>query len=138
MMDIARIGRSYSAAFHLWYYTGDMSLILERLRDAEPLSKDDSILLAAIISGEWKRRKSVPRPLDIAANFRVQRLKARFARELKRKRVRGDPYKQALDAIAPKYQLSADGLDKRLRKKKYVGNFDVCINEMQKILAKRR
>ena len=117
-------------AFTLWHNKGDKSLICQLLREGEPLDRDDGILLAAIISGEWKRPKVVGRGFveqvhhDIdtieVPRCRVMRLKDELAIEAKRKgQMNPEPYRAALEAIAPAYHLSPDGLDKRIRKTKY-------------------
>lgn len=125
----------WGCAFAHWHYTGDKSEILRLLREGEPLSRANSIiaplhngiLLAAIISGEWKRPKVMGRYdydtryfQDERARSRVMRLKSRIARESRRKGlIKAEPYRAALEVIAPHYGLTPDGLEKRIRKTGY-------------------
>lgn len=151
MTDLADFRWPWGDAFSYWHNTGDKSRIVKLLYDGEPLSRDDGILLAAIVSGEWKRPKMMRK--GFAAEYpeyiqnecmkiRVTRLKNRIARESKRKGLGGAPYREALEAIAPRYDLSADGLDKRIRKTKRKKTSPTAhklfLDAIQEILAKSR
>lgn len=153
MRSISSLALPWLNAFTIWHDTGSKNWICKLLREGEPLSRENGILLAAIVSGEWERPKIInggchePFPDGIYAEFircRVMRLKDRIARESRRKKglQNPEPYGAALEAIAPRYGLSPDGLDKRIRKTRYKKKTlparKLFTDAMKEILAKSR
>lgn len=139
MTDIGLIDAASHDAFYKWYLTGDRSMLAALLRGPAPLIREDRLLLAAIISGDWKRPKVPGREnrgkeywRDEIARYRVDAEKSAAIARCER-----DAYRAALERVAPDYGLSLDGLDKRLRPSRRTSPYRMYLEAVAAILANR-